>query len=239
MRRRFRDLREWFWGAFTRFSWIYRSASTRKRFRFGASYEGGNQEAQFFTKLMRGFLQEARWRSSTSGRDIRWLDNSRSQGSQWRVWISKRSQICCRGTGFGHSVETNLSVISQALRNQGETPQYCHVGNTTHHCRLGFLSKVMLSCESGAPSLSSQLTCKVKAGFIRRLRFCGRPWRRQINFEWDIMFFSEVGCLFPWDRCARSKHQCLTVLQIRKVFFLGCCFANGWNLCSRSIGMYW
>ena len=43
-------------------------------------------------------MQETHWRCSTSSRKIWWLDNRRSQGGQW---ISKQSQICCRGAGFG------------------------------------------------------------------------------------------------------------------------------------------
>ena len=36
--------------------------------------------------------------------------HSGSQSSQWGRWISKRSPICCRGTGFGHSMDSILSV---------------------------------------------------------------------------------------------------------------------------------
>ena len=30
-----------------------------------------------------------------------------------RLWISKQSQICCRGTGFGHSMDSTLSVKNE------------------------------------------------------------------------------------------------------------------------------
>ena len=41
---------------------------------------------------LRGLFAGSAWRSSTSGRKNRWLDNSRSQSSQWGWWISKQSQ---------------------------------------------------------------------------------------------------------------------------------------------------
>ena len=41
------------------------------------------------TKITRGPMQKTQWRSSTSGRAIWWLDNSRSQSSRWRMWILK------------------------------------------------------------------------------------------------------------------------------------------------------
>ena len=42
-------------------------------------------------------ILEWHWRSRTSCRNFWWLDNSRSQGSQWRLWISNQSPICSRG----------------------------------------------------------------------------------------------------------------------------------------------
>ena len=67
----------------------------------------------------KGPLQQTHWRSSTSSRKVWWLDNSRSQSSQWRLWISEPSQICSRGARLGHSMDPGVSVQKQKpLRKQ-------------------------------------------------------------------------------------------------------------------------
>ena len=60
-------------------------------------------------------MQEAHWRSSTSGRKTRWLDNCRSQGSEWRKRMSKQSQICCRGARFYPLNGYDLFRVNQKL----------------------------------------------------------------------------------------------------------------------------
>ena len=55
-------------------------------------------------------VQKTHWRSLTSCRKFWWLDNSRSQSSQWRMWISTQSSIRCGGGRFGNSVVTILPV---------------------------------------------------------------------------------------------------------------------------------
>ena len=57
-----------------------------------------------------GSLQKTHWHCRTSSRKCWWLDNSRSQSSQWRTWFSKQSSMCCRGTGSGNSMESISSV---------------------------------------------------------------------------------------------------------------------------------
>ena len=46
----------------------------------------------------KGPVQKTQWRSRTSCRKFWWLDNSRSQGSQWTLGISKQSSIRSRGS---------------------------------------------------------------------------------------------------------------------------------------------
>ena len=58
----------------------------------------------------KGPMQKTQWRSRTSSRKIWWLDNSRSQGSWWQLWISKQSQICSRGAGPSHPTDPVVSV---------------------------------------------------------------------------------------------------------------------------------
>ena len=51
-----------------------------------------------------------RWHSHTSGKEIWRLENSRSKCPQWRMWISNKSSTPSRGTRFGHSMDSILSV---------------------------------------------------------------------------------------------------------------------------------
>ena len=46
---------------------------------------------------------------------LTWLDYSRSQSSQWRLWISKQSSICSRGAGLGHPMDQVVSVQNKKL----------------------------------------------------------------------------------------------------------------------------
>ena len=124
---------------FHRKSWRWRSVSitghTRKHFlgfRFGTSKKSGIEEAQYLyslperTKLRsvqenqdyKGSLQEAHWRSSTSSRKVWWLDNSRSQSFQWRMWISKQSPIRSRGTRLSHSMDTIIPAQNENFRRR-------------------------------------------------------------------------------------------------------------------------
>ena len=64
---------------------------------------------------LQGPVQKTHWRSRTSCRKFWWLDNSRSQSSQWKLWISKQSSICNRGAGLGNPVVTVVPVQNQKL----------------------------------------------------------------------------------------------------------------------------
>ena len=50
------------------------------------------------------------WRSRTSCRKFWWFDNSRSQGPQWQLRISRQSPICSRGAGLGYPMDPVVSV---------------------------------------------------------------------------------------------------------------------------------
>ena len=63
----------------------------------------------------KGSLQKTHWQSSASSRKVWWLDNSISQSSQWRMWISKQSPIRSRGTRSSHSMDSILSVQNKKL----------------------------------------------------------------------------------------------------------------------------
>ena len=65
-------------------------------------------------------MQKTHWRSRTSCWKIWWLDNSRSQSSQWQLRISKQSSICSRGAGLGNSVDTIVSVQNKNFTRNTE-----------------------------------------------------------------------------------------------------------------------
>ena len=65
-------------------------------------------------------MQKTHWRSRTSCRKCWWLDNSRSQGSQWKLWISQQSSICSRGAGLGHSMDPVVSVQNKNFTKNPE-----------------------------------------------------------------------------------------------------------------------
>ena len=70
--------------------------------------EGPNLRYLLANQNYKGFLQKTHWRSSFSSRTLWWLDHSRSQSSQWRLWIGQQSSISRCGTRFGNSVVTIL-----------------------------------------------------------------------------------------------------------------------------------
>ena len=53
-------------------------------------------------------------------KNIWWHDNSRSQGSQWKLRISKQSPVCSRGAGLSHSMDPGVSVQKQNFTRNPE-----------------------------------------------------------------------------------------------------------------------
>ena len=49
-----------------------------------------------------------------------WLDHSRSQNSQWKLWKSKQASICNRGAGLGHPTDPGVSVQKQNFTRNPE-----------------------------------------------------------------------------------------------------------------------
>ena len=68
----------------------------------------------------KGPVQKTQWRSRTSCWKCWWLDNSRSQSSQWRLWISQQSSICNRGAGLGHPMDPVTSVQNKNFTGNTE-----------------------------------------------------------------------------------------------------------------------
>ena len=84
------------------------------------------------TKITRAPMQKTQWWSRTSCWKFWWLDNSRSQGPQWQLRISRQSPICSRGAGLGHSMDPSHIRAKQKLhRKLKEACKsfWCPIGN--------------------------------------------------------------------------------------------------------------
>ena len=104
--------------------------------RFGTSHESGIKikQAQYSYSLPKrpklrsllanqndkNSLQKTHWRSSTSSRKVWWLDDGGSQCPQWGGWITKQSQVHCRGIRSSHSMHSILSVQNKDFTWDGE-----------------------------------------------------------------------------------------------------------------------
>ena len=89
------------------------------------------------TDNFKGSVQKTCWWSRTSCRKSWWLDNSRSQSSQRRMWISKQSPMCSRGQRLGYSMDSvifvqdknfsgNWKELAKVLGADSETRNYLH-----------------------------------------------------------------------------------------------------------------
>ena len=150
-----------------------------------------------------------------------------------RTWISWRIITsllpdCLKMLVLGTNWKTRHSVVGQ------QTCKSSHrMGMRQTIGKFGFLR----SSHKGIPTMLScgQHGSALSIGVISRLWLCGRSWRLEINFGWNLMYLSEAEHLPPSVGCARSKRQYPTVLQNPKSF-LGCWIAHGWTACSRSCG---
>ena len=71
----------------------------------------------------KGPVQKTYWQCRTSCRKFRWFDYTRSQSSQWKLWIWKQSSIGSRGARLGH---TRNPVVSVQHKNfSGNTKGAC------------------------------------------------------------------------------------------------------------------
>ena len=68
----------------------------------------------------RSSLQETHYWCSSSGRNVWWLGNSRSQSPQWERLISKQSPMRSRGTRSSYSMNSILSVQSENFSGDGK-----------------------------------------------------------------------------------------------------------------------
>ena len=88
-------------------------------------------------------MQKTQWRSRISSRKLWWLDDSRSQGPERHLRISKQSSICSRGAGSSHSMDPDVSVQKQNFtRNPAQLAKVPGAREETKsHLHLQFLRK--------------------------------------------------------------------------------------------------
>ena len=65
-------------------------------------------------------LQKTHWRSSTSSREVWWLQNGRSQSRQRGWWITEQSMVRCRCSRSCHWMDSILSVQNQNFAGDGK-----------------------------------------------------------------------------------------------------------------------
>ena len=127
-------------------------------------------------------MQKTQWRSRTSCRKYWWFDCSRSQSSQWRMWIAKQSSICSRGAGLMDPVVSvqnknfsgNAKGALQKFLEPNWKPKVIHTDNSLEFgnaCWRSFLESLYVDTtqignkwdcrESSAQSESRHLCCIV------------------------------------------------------------------------------
>ena len=74
------------------------------------------------TKNNAGSLQKTCWYGRAQSGKFGWLDSSRSQSSEWWLWISKQSPIRCRGTRFGNSMDPITSAQNKNFKGNRKKP---------------------------------------------------------------------------------------------------------------------
>ena len=72
------------------------------------------------TKITRAPCRRRNGEAVPRDEKFRWLDNSRPQGPQWQLRISKQSPIRCRGAGPSHPMDPSVSVQNQNFTRNPE-----------------------------------------------------------------------------------------------------------------------
>ena len=152
-----------------------RSADLRKHSVFTHFPKDRNCDICQRTKITRVGAEDA-LAEPYLGRKIWWFDNSRSQSSQWRLWISKQSSICSRGAGLSHSVDPVVSVQNKNF--SGKTKELSKVLGG----RIGSVKSFTLTIP-----WNSAKPVKISPGIIARLHHTDRKQMellREQHAEW-------------------------------------------------------
>ena len=72
------------------------------------------------TKITRALCRRRNGGAVPCAQKFWWLDNSRSQSSQWKLWISKKSPIRSHGAGLSHPMDPGVSVQDQNFKRNSE-----------------------------------------------------------------------------------------------------------------------
>ena len=157
-----------------------------------------NCEVCLRTKNDKGSLQKRHWRSSTSSRKVRWLDNGWSQSPQWGGWITEQSPVRCRGTSSRHSLEFRVKPKLHRRRRRKLTETVAEAKSYSYRQIMGIwqvLWRIIL--ESSNFDTSS----------IRDERYCCKSgtWTKRRNFSsfrigWQVVVgFFQLSAITIWE----------------------------------------
>ena len=118
---------------------------------------------------------------------------------------SSRPDILWPVTEWTEACDRRWARLISKIRHTRDFRQYCNVGNTAQHCRLGFISRLRLCWRSG--------------------RFDTHIWRIFVYF-----WFSHVLC--PSVACAKKQASVSHSSTESEIISLECWFAHGRFTCS-------
>ena len=135
----------------------------------------------------------------------------------WHGWVEQSQN--------GKELVTErLARSISSFHHTNDHRQYCHVGNTAQHCRLGvFRDSDLLDI------LKIVNLPRVSLVYLWKSNICSRKW----NVPVESCVSSELEHSFPLFFATN-----VSVSQFHGIGskFSECWFANGWNPCSRSMG---
>ena len=111
-------------------------------------------------------------------------------------------------TRWARACDRRLARLISDIHQTHDYRQYCHVGNTAQHCRLGL---------------------------FQDSDFCWWPWRLRINLRVNLMYVRKLNmCSHKLD----VQEANLSISQFCRIrdYFAGCWFANGRYPCSWFVG---
>ena len=122
---------------------------------------------------------------------------------------SSRPDILWSVTEWTEACDRRWARLISKIRHTRDYRQYCHVGNTAQHCRLGFISRLRLCWRSG--------------------RFDTHIWRSFVYFWFSHVLCPSVGCAKKQTSVSHSSTE-------SEIISLECWFAHGRFTCSWSVG---
>ena len=124
--------------------------------------------------------------------DIRWPENKLARA------VTKWTRAC----------DKRLARLISHIHHTDDYRQYCHVGNTAQHCRLGF---------------------------FQDSDFCWRPWRFKINIRRNLVYLRKSN-VRSHELDVQEANVSVSKFHGIRSYFFGCWIENGRNPCSRPLG---